>query len=364
MTITVTPRPTRNGQKIYHTLEWGKGKGERRATGIFTYSKPRDQLQKNHNKEALAILETKKAQLILEHQSIGTGYIPTHNFKPNFLNYYEEYVNNNKETGNRHLQNSFTQFKKFIEAPFLAPILITENLCERFRKYLLGKYNGDTPANYFARFKRVIKAATKEGYFRINPAEDIATKSNPSIHLKENLEAEEYIRLLKTPCLNAEVRLAFIFCCYTGLRHVDVKKLTWGQIKDGILVTRIIQKKTGKPVEITLHRIALSILDEKIKRLGKLDPKEKVFTLPTHDGCNKIIQQWIKDAGVGKHITWHCARLSFSILLQDANVDTATVALLMGLATTKHVHETYKRHRPKDQSKHIEKLPDYIHPNE
>ncbi|RFS19412.1 hypothetical protein DVR12_22520 [Chitinophaga silvatica] len=125
----------------------------------------------------------------------------------------------------------------------------------------------------------------------MNPAEDVAAKSNPSINLKENLEADEYIRLLKTPCLNAEVRLAFIFCCYTGIRHVDVKKLTWEQIKNEVLVTRIIQKKTGKPVEITLHQIALSILDEKIKRLGKLEPNDKVFTLPTHDGCNKVIQQ-------------------------------------------------------------------------
>jgi integrase len=359
MTITVTPRPTRNGRKVYYTLEWGKGPGERIATGIFTYSKPKDQLQKNYNKEALAIIETKKSQLTLERQSTGTGHIPTHKFKANFLDYYEEFVKNNKRHGNRHLQNSFQHFKDFIKTTFFPPIDITENLCERFRTYLLDQFNGDTPANYYARFKRVIKAATKEGYFRMNPVEDIAAKSNPSIYLKENLEVDEYIRLLRTPCLNAEVREAFIFCCYTGLRHVDVKRLTWEQIKNGILTTRIIQKKTGKPVEITLHRIALEILKKRSKRLRDLNPQDKVFNLPSHDGCNKIIQTWVKDARITKHITWHCARLSFSILLQDANVDTATVALLMGLATTKHVHETYKRHRPKDQRKHIEKLPDY-----
>ena len=42
------------------------------------------------------------------------------------------------------------------------------------------------------------------------------------------------------------------------------------------------------------------------------------------------------------------ARLSFSILLQDKNVDDATVAYLMGYTTTDQVRKTYKRHRPKD----------------
>ncbi len=39
--------------------------GQRPSTGIFIYAKPKDQVQKNHNKEALALLETKKSQLII-----------------------------------------------------------------------------------------------------------------------------------------------------------------------------------------------------------------------------------------------------------------------------------------------------------
>jgi len=54
------------------------------------------------------------------------------------------------------------------------------------------------------------------------------------------------------------------------------------------------------------------------------------------------------DAGIEKHITWHCARLSFSILLQDAQVDNATVALLLGHTTSRYVNETYKRHQRKN----------------
>lgn len=357
MTITVTPRPTRNGQKIYYTLEWGKGPGERIATGIYTYAKPKEQLQKNHNKEALAILETKKSQLTLERQAIGTGHIPSHKFKANFLDYYKEYVDNNKRKGNRHLKNSLDQFKAFVKKSFLAPIEITENLCERFRQYLLDRFNGDTPANYYAKFKKVLKAATKEGYYNNSPTEEVAAKSSPITELKENLEADEYIQLLKTPCLNQEVKEAFVFCCYTGLRHIDVKSLEWSQIKGTSLTTRIIQKKTGKLLVLTMHPIAQAILEKIRNRLNGDAPTGKIFVLPSLDGCNKIVQRWVKDAGIDKHITWSCARLSFSILLQDANVDTATVALLLGHTTTRYVDEVYKRHRLKNQSEHIQKLP-------
>ena len=82
-----------------------------------------------------------------------------------------------------------------------------------------------------------------------------------------------------------------------------------------------------------------------------------MFDLPTANGANKVLGEWIKRAGIEKDITWSCARLSYSILLQDTNVDSASVAYLLGHATTKQVERTYKRHRPKDQTEAISKLP-------
>jgi integrase len=358
MTINVTPRPTRDGRKIFYTFEWGKEVGQRQATGIFTYARPKDQLQRNHNKEALAILETKKSELTLERQAIGSGHMPTHKFKANFLDYYEEFVKNNRRIGNRHLEGSLIHFRAFVKKGFLSPIDVTENLCTRFRQYLLDRFAGDTPANYYARFKRCIKSATKEGYFRISPAEDIAARSNPSRHVKENLEAEEYIKLLKAPCTNEEVKEAFVLCCYTGLRFVDVSRLEWTQVRGLELTTKIIQKKTGRPLVLTLHPIARRILEKRAVRATQYPPTAKVFDLPTADGSNKVLGAWMRRAGIDKHITWHCARLSFSVLLQDANVDNATVSLLLGQTSTKYVDKVYRRQRPLDQTETIKKLPD------
>ena len=109
---------------------------------------------------------------------------------------------------------------------------------------------------------------------------------------------------------------------------------------------------------LTLHPIARSILERQMlkAKMHQTMPR-KVFALPSANGANGVLGEWVCNAGIDKHVTWSCARLSFSILLQDKNVDDATVAYLMGHATTKQVRTTYKRHRPKNQIESISKLP-------
>ncbi len=208
----------------------------------------------------------------------------------------------------------------------------------------------------------MVKTATKQGYFRINPAEDVKAKQGKAGKLKENLEVEEYLAILNTPCLNEEVREAFIFCCYTGLRWVDVKLLAWLDIGRDTVKTRLIQAKTGEPVVLNLHTIAKAILDKRKARFIEPKVDGMIFRLPTANGANKILEEWLVNAKIDKHVTWSCARLSFSILLQDKRVDDATVALLLGHTSTKYVHSTYKRHRPKDQTEVITKLPSPEYP--
>lgn len=351
-------KKNRTGDKNLYYYDFGRGPGQRPTTGVFTYVKPANQIQKNHNKDALALLETKKSQLTIEQQAVGSAYMPQHKFKKNFLEYYEEYVKLNRRKGNRHLDNSLTQFKLFIKKDFISPVDITENFCKRFRQFLLDKYTGETPSGYYSRFKWVVNAASSDGYFHKNPTGQVFAKTNPSAKLKEILEVGEYLDLLDTPCLNEEVKAAFVFCCYTGLRWVDAKKMQWADIRENTLTTRMIQAKTKEPVILTLHTIAKAILDaQRAKSEMRLNKRGLVFSLPTADGANKIIAKWVREAGIEKYITWSCARLSFSVLLQDKNVDDATVAYLLGHKTTEQVRKNYKRHRPKDQSSTISQLP-------
>ena len=145
------------------------------------------------------------------------------------------------------------------------------------------------------RFKRVLKAAKKEGYFRESPSEEIPAKTNNNKQVKEILTEEEYEALMNAPCSNYEVKRAFVFSMYTGLRWADVKPLRWENIKPHSIVLK--QKKTGVALEVPLHEIAMHLIGERKEGF--------VFKLPTQDGANKVLSKWTGDAGLNKHIT-HC----------------------------------------------------------
>jgi integrase len=119
----------------------------------------------------------------------------------------------------------------------------------------------------------------------------------------------------------------------------------------------MIQAKTNQPVILHLHPVAMTLLRKRRQFLGNPDPGRKIFNLPSHTAAAAIIKQWSIDRGIKKKITPKTGRLTYSILLQDQNVDNATVAYLLGHTTTKQVNTTYKRHRPKDAMADVEKLP-------
>ena len=183
--ITILKLPSQNKKLCYYSFEWGKEKGEHIATGIFIYRRPTNNIQKHHNNEALAILEAKRSQLILNHQASSSGYFLQHKLKSNFFEYYEAFVKSNRKYGNRHLENSLKAFKTFIATDSTSAQAITEKLCRKFQDYLLTKYHGETPSGYFMRFKRVLKKATKDGYFRHNPSEELPAKVGGNKKLKE-----------------------------------------------------------------------------------------------------------------------------------------------------------------------------------
>ncbi|MEC5143007.1 phage integrase SAM-like domain-containing protein [Chitinophaga sp. 212800010-3] len=151
--MNILERLSKKGDKITFYYDYGRKKGPRPSTGIYIYTHPKSREERIHNKQARALIDVKKSEKTIEQQSIGSAYIPPHKFKPNFLDYYEDYVERNKRDGNRHLSNSFTQFKQFLKKDFISPIEVRENLCKEFRRYLLDKYTGETPGDYYTRFK-------------------------------------------------------------------------------------------------------------------------------------------------------------------------------------------------------------------
>lgn len=355
--MNIIKRLNEKGDKITFYYDYGRGKGQRPSTGVFIYTNPKTLLEKKHNKEALAIIKVKQAESIIERQAIGTGYIPNHKFKENFLDYYEEYVKKNKRDGNRHLEGSFKNFKLFITKDTVHPMEINENLCASFRRHLLDNFNGETPSDYFSHFKRVLQAATADHYYKTSPAEKIAARRNPSTTLKDFLEAEEFLELIYTPCPDEQVGLGYTFGCYTGLRWVDVEAMKWSDLNGNKLTTRIIQAKTGQPVVLTLHPVALAILKKNFAITYKEGKDQPIFCLPSKRTVGIVMDKWVARTNIKKKIRPSSARLTFAILLKDENVDDPTIAALLGHTTTEQVQKIYKRHRPKNEEATIALLP-------
>lgn len=351
--MNIVPRLSSDGTKTYYTLELGRRKGGRFATGIFTYTQPKDKIQRSYNIQALANLETIKAQTLLDAQTKGRGFVSPAKLKENFFLYFEKYVKKNHSETNRSLPASLSSFKKFVAIDQGASIEeleedleaatndlyicsgdISKNFCERFQKYLLDNLNGETPADYFMRFKKMISVAQEDGYFRENPTEKIKCKSHPT-GIKDTLEPHEYKILLSTPCRHNEVRKAAVCSLYSGFRWCDVDPLTWNQIRPETIVLRR-QSKTGVPLEIPLHPVVAALIGEP----GQ--PGELVFKLPSYDTVLDILQDWVNAAGIQKKITWHCFRHSVSDILLDQGIDVFTVAAYLGQSDVTQVLRRYQ----------------------
>ena len=65
--------------------------------------------------------------------------------------------------------------------------------------------------------------------------------------------------------------------------------------------------------------------------------EEAVFsTLPCEDTCNVQIKQWVKEAGITKHVTYHVSRHTFATMLLTLGADLYTVSKLLGHSQIKN----------------------------
>jgi integrase len=103
----------------------------------------------------------------------------------------------------------------------------------------------------------------------------------------------------------SEVRRAFFFGCYTGLRISDIETLTWEKIETNPMQIIKSQEKTKNPAYIPLNKSAQNlIVDGKVHEAG-----EKVFNLSGHNRRTSYIhlKSWAEKSGIKKTIGWHGA---------------------------------------------------------
>lgn len=305
------------GKRWYEPMTLLKHKGKPQSIA--------ERVDANEKKDLLKrALRERELEIVMGEYDIKSKY----NNKIDFFEYLDEYIKNYPNKGDARAYTSMQkQLKLFVKKPKLYAFEIDEAFVRRFVKHLETNLNFETPLTYFKKFKKVLRLATKQKIFKNNPAEDVVTKKHKTRE-KEILSPVEIKNLKETHCFNRQVKNAFLFAFFTGLRFVDINRLTWRNIEGTTL--KITQSKTGVAITIPIHNSALEFLGE------RQSPDDFVFNLPSHTGCLKAIRKWVKDAEIQKHITFHCARHSLGSNLVANGVDISVAARLLGHTSLKH----------------------------
>jgi integrase/recombinase XerD len=351
--MSVTLRKKENGKTtslyldIYHNGK--RYKEYLKECKLVKVSTPLDR-QTNQEKMRLAKqIEIKRAH---ELQSTDYNVVPNFKNKIDILDFFQSFIDSYTKKDKRNVEAVFKLFKQFLSEQGITNLpanLFDENIAFKFSEYLKNYCSGEGASSYFARFKKVLKQAVREKIILVSPANEITIKRDESIK-KDVLSIKEIQTLVNTPLSNKEVRNAFLFSCFTGLRWVDMAELKWKHLD---LVNKLLTKtqtKTGVKVKVNLSDNALSFLPEKSKK------EDFVYVLPSHTGALKTLRNWTSKAGIEKHITWHCARHSFATNLIYYKNDVVTVSELLGHSSLKYT-QRYTRVADEMKQNAVDSLP-------
>ena len=222
---------------------------------------------------------------------------------------------------------------------------INQDFCRGFLRFLetaknsvVKKQKGRTISKGCAHHHQAVlngalNKAVREGILQQNPMKmlDKREKFQPSPEEREFLTIEELRNLMDVPCANEQVKKAFLFSCFCGLRLSDVRTLTWNKIHkmpDGkTLYVHVFMQKTQKPLNVPLSGEALKVLEEKKNLDGP------IFKLQTSDATiNYHIKKWMKKAEINKKISFHCSRHTFATMMITLGADIFTTSKLLGHA--------------------------------
>ena len=134
----------------------------------------------------------------------------------------------------------------------------------------------------------------------------------------------ELKKLAATPCKIDVLRRASLFSCLTGLRISDVMNLKWEDIEaapEGGFCLRITTIKTKTVATLPISDEAVALCGEKAKGT--------VFKGMKRTYCQDPLKEWIKSAGIKKHITFHCFRHTFATLQIAEGTDIYTVSKML-----------------------------------
>ena len=346
--MKVTLRQRKKGNKISLYLDlYDKGKREYEYLGLYLTPPPEkgslSKAQKDENKKILDLAEHIRSKKHLEAQNSVYGFRDKEKQKGKFYEFFDVLTEKKNESlGNYGNWNAVRIMLKEYDPKEVTFERLNREWVEGFKDFLNSEAKTktgepislNTKYNYFNKLRAALKQAVKEGLLQSNPADYVAPFKQDDVQ-REFLTLEEVQKLANTHCRNETLKKMFLFSCLTGLRWSDIEKLKWSEIQYSENLGNFIrfrQKKTSGAETLPIAEEARALLGE------QKGADVKVFSGLKYGNWNKTyLKDWLTDAGIHKHITFHCARHTYATLQISLGTDIYTVSKLLGhknLSTT------------------------------
>jgi integrase len=314
----------------------------REFLGLYLFDKPINPIDKQSNKENLAIAEQirQKRENNLNKPEIYTGFEKEQlkikeQGEKNFVEYFKILADKRKKSNHDNWMSAYKYLKTFTNG-LIKFTDLNERFCNNFKEYLLTTKSNKTEkaslsqnsaVSYFNKFKAALKNAYRDDLLKNDLGSKIGVIKPQETH-RNFLTIEEVNLLVKTEFDNVLLKRAALFSALTGLRFSDIQKMVWEDIEfiegNGYFI-KFKQQKTKGVEMMPISEQAFSLLGE------SKQPNETVFNgLIYSDYQNKQLEKWIASAGITKKITFHCFRHTYATLQLSNGTDIYTVSKMLG----------------------------------
>ena len=292
----------------------------REYLGIYIYAHPKNEMEREFNNDMLNKAEAIRCIRVQSLINEEFGFLDKHKMKADFLAYFAKMT----RSKDQKWKVVYAHFSNFVQGKCSFGE-VNVDLCKRFRTYLLNakqlkhtrhKVSLNSAAGYYSTFRGLLKIAYRDKLLREN--------INDFLDKKEYLTLDEVKQLAATPCDIPVLKAASLFSCLTGLRISDIMNLQWsdfGIAPDHGYCIRIRTQKTKTEATLPISHEAFELCGE----VGT----GKVFKGLSRSMINYPLKNWLKQAKINKHITFHCFRHSFATIQIAAGTDIYTVSKML-----------------------------------